>query len=253
MVRTWLFDFDNTAFLTFDPPPGGIGVTQAYELAIDEVLGSRALTEYRRQGGLRNRAPSEVVQELQPRRSLDTIAPLAERLVQAKLSHLVHQIGQPVGGGFWPLPCNGFVPFWHWLFAQNIRTGVISSGHTAFIEQVFQLHGLERPDVIVSDDDVRGRRNVRPQWLQKPGTFMVTLARRRLALEYGESRDSLARDKPGIIYFGDDAVKDGQLARAAGIRFGHFKPGCEEEAVEEEFCFPSWSCVPGLVAAPFPL
>jgi hypothetical protein len=244
MAQTWLFDFDNNAFWTATPPRGGIGVAAAYELAVDEVLGARALTAYREGGGLRNRTPSEVVQELVPDRSYSEISELAEQLVAVKLSHLVNQIGLPVGDSFWPTPCDGFVSFWRWLAKQEIRTGVISSGHTAFIEQVFQLYSLRLPDVIVSDDDIRRRHYASLRWRVKPGTFQFTLARLRLAREYGESRTSPSfHDKSSITYFGDDALKDGGLAQAAGVCFGHFDPQASVEVTADGFRFPSWKWV----------
>lgn len=245
MAQTWLFDFDNTAFLTAAPPgEGGIDVATAYELAINEIFGTEILTAYRKAGGLRNRGPSEVVQELAPGRSSSEVSQLAEQLVAAKLSHLIDQIGLPVGGGFWPMPCEGFLPFWRWFAKQDIRTGVISSGHTAFIERVFQLYDLQPPRVIVSDDDVRRRHYANLRWRVKPGTFQLTLARLRLADEYGESPKSASfHDKSGIIYFGDDALKDGGLARAAGVRFGHFDPQVSAEVTTGGFRFPSWEWV----------
>ena len=57
-------DYDETQFHTFDPAPEGIGVNEAYELAIAQVLGPYALDEYRRQGGHNNRTPSEIVESL---------------------------------------------------------------------------------------------------------------------------------------------------------------------------------------------
>lgn len=249
MTQTWLFDFDNTAFLTFTPPEGGIGVSEAYESAIHEVLGGKALASYLNNGGLRNRGPSEVVRELRPLQTAGQIAQLSEQLVAAKLHHLVDQIGTPVGGSLWPVPCTDFLAFWRCLTESDIRTGVISSGHTAFIEQVFQLHGLPLPEVIVSDDDIRQRHSVSLQWRTKPGTLQFTLARRRLALDYGEGLQSASfHDKRGIIYFGDDAGKDGRLALAAGVRFGYFNPQCSKmESIAGGFQFASWKWVQDLL------
>ncbi|HUC87358.1 MAG TPA: hypothetical protein VMR75_03510 [Candidatus Saccharimonadales bacterium] len=244
IVQTLLFDFDNTAFWTSQPPPGGIDVEQAYILAVEEVLGEEALAVYLKNGGLRNRAPGEVVQELLPRRDGLAIAQITDRLVATKLSHLTRQIGLPIGDSFWPAPCDGFLSFWRWLSGEDIRTGVISSGHTAFIEQAFLLYSLKLPDVIVSDDDIRKRHYANPQWRSKPGTLAFTLARRRLALEYGESLKSAAfHDKSRITYFGDDAEKDGRLAEAAGVRFGHFDPQASAAVTAFGFRFPSWKWV----------
>jgi FMN phosphatase YigB (HAD superfamily) len=63
-IKLAFFDFDGTIANTFEKPPGGVDVTRAYEIAMQEVFGDPALAEYQRLGGLRNRAPGEVVSEV---------------------------------------------------------------------------------------------------------------------------------------------------------------------------------------------
>jgi hypothetical protein len=113
-----------------------------------------------------------------------------------------------------------------------------------FIERSFQVHGLQLPEVIVSDDDVAKRGHVSLDWRVKPGTFQLTLARTRLARLHGESLTSPSfHDRSGFIYFGDDDAKDGGLARAANICFGHYDPQASVAKTADGFRFPTWKYV----------
>lgn len=57
-------DFDGTQARTFEPTPDGIGVNEAYRLAIGTVMGERALATYIRSGEHRSRTASEIVASL---------------------------------------------------------------------------------------------------------------------------------------------------------------------------------------------
>lgn len=59
-------DFDGTVANTFSAPSSGIGVCEAYMYAVEETFGLAALEKYVAEGGLRNRAPVEVVRQLAP-------------------------------------------------------------------------------------------------------------------------------------------------------------------------------------------
>ncbi|HMS50010.1 MAG TPA: hypothetical protein PKA02_01045 [Candidatus Saccharibacteria bacterium] len=54
-------DFDGTQARTFERTPDGIGVNEAYRLAIGTVMGERALATYMRNGEHRSRTASEIV------------------------------------------------------------------------------------------------------------------------------------------------------------------------------------------------
>ncbi len=58
------FDYDNTIGDTFKPSPNKIGVLQAYEFAIESIFGPLGLKAYNQIGGLQNRAPGELVENL---------------------------------------------------------------------------------------------------------------------------------------------------------------------------------------------
>lgn len=245
-MPAWLLDFDGTAFETRTPPMGGMGVPEAYEQAVTEVLGAPALQRYQEAGGLRNRAPSEVVRELFPDYELSEVNGLTDQLVVAKLKRLSPQVGMPMGdGGHWPPPCDRFLDFWKSLSEYSdvglACTAIVSSGHTELIERIWRFYGLRLPDVIVSDDTMRVLQRP-PEELIKPDPYMLNLAIQLLREKLGEKArglsDGLHQD---VWYCGDDLRKDGEMARRAGVRFGHFDPESSSGLTSDGFQFSSWS------------
>jgi hypothetical protein len=243
-VKLWLSDFDSTAFDTFRPPQTGLGVDEFYFASIGRIFGEAALAAYLERGGLRNRSPGEVVQELMPGADFTEVGRWTDRLIAVKLSLQLEQIGRQKDGSLWPEPCAGFTEFWRaldrYVQAGRVATGIISSGHTAFIEKAWDLHGLSRPGLIVSDDDCR--RLARPsnakQWV-KPGTQPILYARRRLA---AINRMGVP-PWPEVRYFGDSLAKDGRMAEKVGAWFGHFDPQCRPRASRFGAQFPDWRWV----------
>ena len=239
-----VFDFDGTAFDTFAPPPGGIGVKEAYELAVEELFGVRGLQFYRDAGGLQNRSPREVVTDIVMRygegreglfthllhflrdnggrmraftttKKLEssftraTVYPIvAEMLVCLKLERLMNQIGTPMeDGALWPPPVFGFIEYWRKIVSmQGMRTLIISSGHEGFITKVFKLYDLPLPDTMVTDDDTRHLSIP----MSKPDEGLVSLGLNRLSIDPSDLE---------IALFGDDPNKDGKLASNAGVPF----------------------------------
>lgn len=59
-----IFDFDNTIAETFLMSPGVLNVEKAYEQTIADIFGQEGIKVYYKMGGLKNRAPSELVHEL---------------------------------------------------------------------------------------------------------------------------------------------------------------------------------------------
>jgi hypothetical protein len=240
----WLLDYDGTAFRTFTPPAGGVDVEGAYEKAVSEVFGDRALGRYRATGGLQNRAPIEVVRSLRPGAKPGELREGTDKLVKAKMAVLMGQVGLHSDGTIWPQPCAGFVSFWHelsrYVAAGRLHTGIISSGHEPFISRTWRLYGLRPPSVIVSDDDARAMATERDaeQWV-KPGILPWRLALRRLADLDGGFRPKAA----ALKYFGDNSAKDGGMAAAAGVWYGHFDPKCQPRLTVYGAEFPDWSWV----------
>ncbi|MCK5413676.1 MAG: hypothetical protein KAI57_04890 [Candidatus Pacebacteria bacterium] len=64
MISNFVIDFDGTIADTLTRNPNSIGVDEGYEYAIRIIFGEEGLTAYRKIGGLKNRAPTELVKEL---------------------------------------------------------------------------------------------------------------------------------------------------------------------------------------------
>ncbi|MCA9363695.1 hypothetical protein KC727_00555 [Candidatus Kaiserbacteria bacterium] len=237
-------DFDGTIVDTFNPPPGGMGVSEAYKQTIQDIFGDGALDKL---GGFRNQAPVELSKLLRDvlgaerfasraqqyhtvhRKALDAVMPeevgakidwraesviaaVAEVIVRRKLELLFPNIGIDLGdGNRWPQLMPGFKRFW--VDLQNRREllpAILSSGHDVFIRRVFELHELLPPEIIISDD--RMRQN--DLCLYKPNMRlweMVLSAVRDLGYLPVDS-----------VYAGDSREHDGGLARNAGIPFVQF-------------------------------
>ncbi len=285
------FDFDGTAAMTFELGPDGIGVHEACAMTVDAIFGDRGLRIYQGQGGLMNRAPIEVVSSLleaQPRlirqahrfytrHSLglngfvpadmgcqldwetDRLCTIAELFVRQKLAYLMKQIGEPLPDGQpWPRPTRGFRSFWESACRAKadgwpIDLAIISSGHHCFIERTFNAWSLPLPDIIVTDDSIRGQLfPIDPERRVKPALFPYLLARRQWHLRCnGDGRQD---ERSRVIYFGDDRSKDGAMAQAAKIPFGWFNPSGHLAAhCEYGFPFRDWRTIADHLERSLPL
>lgn len=147
-------DFDGTLARTFDPSPSGIDVNEAYAYAVKSIFGKAGLEIYAMLGGLKNRAPSELITELlqnehqgqlverarnffqKKKKLLNIVIPpgkgaplewksdelwdprgtITEILVRCKLSRLMTEIGTMTScGSKWPEPCKGVMEFVNFL------------------------------------------------------------------------------------------------------------------------------------------
>lgn len=238
--RLFAHDFDGTSHLTGEPAPNGMTVPFAYEHAVEKVLGDDALGWYREEGGLRNRAPFEVVQQLLPEADTDTQRQKTEDLIEAKLSVLLNQVGMRIDDTFWPRLNPGFRRLWMPASAEpTITTGTVSSGHEKFIRRAFDVHDLEAPDVFVTDDDMRPLLALLPSELcVKPSRLLLDLvhakwlARSGNAAEVMDDLEALQTSRERILYAGDDYKKDRMLAKNAGVRFIHIEAARPEAAFE---------------------
>ncbi len=239
-------DFDGTAARTFDESPNHMTVGKAYDLAVAEVLGKEAQKNFVAEGGHKNRTPSEIVTGLIGKSSNELI----EQLVTVKMNYLLSEIGPE-----WPKPCVGFIDFWEKLSQlkqeTNIRTAIISSGHTAFIKKTFQVWNIEEPDYLVTEDDVRPRKY--PKGLEnrfKPGTLQLAIAHRDWLMDTMDRsyrQEDAVGSKRYMFYIGDDKVKDHGLAEKAKIGFGLFRQGYPFEYREDGFVFGDWITVASLL------
>jgi len=198
-----VFDFDGTAFRTFEPSPNGIDVENAYKLVVGKVFGEEGLKGYQNVGGLGNRAPSELIKLLLANdesgilqeKALGLMATkvegkniaqtnaedaIIEFCIEEKVSILEAEIGTVFPNGeMWPRPTEGFLRFWKQVQTINkeglvdIKTAFVSSGHKNFIEKTFKARELELPNFLITEDNVRERkypleitRRVKPGQLQ---------------------------------------------------------------------------------------
>jgi len=275
-----------------------MNVHQAYSQSIQEIFGADALHFYQQKGGLKNRANSEVVSDLlqydpslsiRTKRYLETHGQqlgrfiplrkkislewnernpakvLGELLVCRRLSLLLECIGETFADGTpWPRPCEGFTSFWtkiQQLKEQggSIDTALISSGHISFIEKTFEVWGLSMPDILITDDDIRGlnvptemERRVKPGLLPFALAHQSWLRKRGLLGEnFSVYRATVERDR--IVYLGDDVKKDGGMAMGAHVKFGHFNSTKTDIHLLDNgnFTFSDWSTLTPFIEETF--
>lgn len=217
-------DFDGTVAQTFEKSPSGIGVHEAYDHAIDEVLGPSAVDKYHSDGGLRNRSVVEVVKDLSPESLEFDLDLLVSKLTVSKLAVLMGEIGTRFDdGAIWPRPTNGYLVLLEELLAvkndgRQIDTMIISSGHEAFIRLVYEKWSVQQPDYVVAQDRLvyLGLGNE-----AKPSRKIMDAAIKTWADDYEADADNSDHIKSRVVYVGDDDTKDGDMARDSGVEFFH--------------------------------
>jgi hypothetical protein len=222
-------DFDGTIAQTFQKSPNGIGVDEATEIAVDQLFGPSNADTYKKNGGLRNRAPLEVVQELSPGVSNQEIETLLTGLIVNKLDILTAEIGTRFNdGSIWPRPVAGYVEFLENLEharteGQYIDSLILSSGHEAFIKKIYSAWNVQEPDYITAQETTvqHGLGHV-----VKPDSTLMKLAHTIWAESYGIRPSFIGFQvmKGRTVYVGDDDTKDGQLARNSGVTFALIDP-----------------------------
>ena len=231
-------DFDGTIADTFEQDSARdiFGVDEAYRVAVEETLpdDKDALKRYEDQGEHRNRTPAEIIESLVPDRSQKEQKVLTGKLIVAKLDVLEGQIGKPLSdGALWPRPQPGFIEYSDTVSKINasgeyIDQAIISAGHASFIEKCLDLYGVSRPEIMITDETIRGLNSrLSSEKLTKPEIAPFMLAKFQWLLLYGltEAPKGLAPHVNNrISLIGDSEPKDGGLARNAGIEFFHVNP-----------------------------
>lgn len=272
----FLMDFDGTIANTFEPSPKKFGVNEAYEFAVKEIFGEEGLITYQAIGGLKNRAPIELVSAILAQKPklieeakkiilqkpneaklfLDKDCfkkTITEILVQFKLEKLLKQIGTKFSDEkTWPQPYEGIPEFFKKISdinkegKINIDIGIISSGHTKFIEKTFSLWKIPCPELLVTDDDIRTR--LYPEEKErriKPSSFLFALMHQKWLKKQGINSQNFdfkfAEDMhEKVFYIGDDFEKDGGLAQEAHILFCWFNSEYTEgEEGNKKICYHS--------------
>ncbi len=156
---------------------------------------------------------------------------VTEMLVGRKLHYLLDEIGQSgEDGEMWPQPCGGALDFLKIageLHEQGypLDVAIISSGHDSFIEKSLDVWNVPKPQILVTDDDIRPR--TYPLELErrvKPGQIPLALAHLKWLKQQGLlHEDSLVvqegkETKTRIAYIGDDIEKDLLMAHRGKVR-----------------------------------
>lgn len=223
-------DFDGTKFLTSELGKGILTVSDAYAEGIDTVLGAEYADAFTQTGGHHHRTPAEIVADLCPDMTQSEVENISVALIAAKISLLTEQIGKPLhDGALWPRPTDGLVSLWeqvsdHNDANDNITTAELSAGHTPFIKKTYDVHGLEQPDLILTDDflvDELDMGAIPAQKRAKPETLLLEVASALWLkkIESSSGEDALTQAKGSTIYTGDSIEKDGGLAQNYGVTF----------------------------------
>lgn len=183
------FDFDGTIANTFEPSPRGIDVSTAYQLAIRNIFGQIGLRIYEDHlGGLKNRAPRELVLEilrvaeeksvpflLREDTISDPVGILTRRLVYKKLAFLLGEISLQ-----WPHLYEGAEEFFRAVENQElpVEVAIVSSGHDEFIQKVFEVNGLVPPRNLVTSDLIESLKEPK-RVLYKPAPYQLARAHHR--------------------------------------------------------------------------
>lgn len=281
-----VLDFDGNVANTFAQSPNGIGVNEAYQGAIETIFGKHGLEVYRQLGGLKNRAPEELIglilrecsnsenflnsakkclankcaklEGLVPegkgasmvwsRNNSERICTIAEMLVRLKLNILLEEICSD-----WPLACKDFVSFISVVnkikdTGINVSLAILSSGHDKFIKKTFSTWGIDMPAVMVTDDDMRGRTYPKKTKDRvKPSPFLFDLVQSRWqGIELTNQTELAIEARGRMMYFGDDPNKDGLLAKNSGVPFGLYDPDNHHSGTEK-----TYSCNPDIVLSIF--
>ena len=235
-------DFDGTVAQTFEKSPNGIGVSENYVLAIESLFGVKAIDQYLENGGLRNRAPIEVVQELAPDATGDELDQLLGLFIDTKLSISMEQIGTRFpDGNVWPRPTAGYLGLRERV--EEARSAglliddlVLSSGHEPFIRKTYKAWSVGLPTHIVDEEAIRQQAVGLPiEQLVKPSPVLMDVAHNTWRQGYGlpAVSDYSPSERDRIVYIGDDPAKDGELAKNSGVDFVLLEAGRSEATWEE--------------------
>ena len=221
-------DFDGTVAQTFEKSPSGVGVHEAHELTVETMFGVKALDHYIDGGGLRNRAPVEVVQDLAPDAKGDELDQLVSRFIDTKLGVLMGEIGTRFSdGSVWPRPTGGYLGLRERIEEARdngllIDDLILSSGHEPFIRKTYQAWSVGEPTHIVAEETIRQLALALPiEQLVKPSPVLMDVAHNMWRQGYGlnSTSEPALDERDRIVYVGDDPVKDGELAKSSGVDF----------------------------------
>ena len=238
-------DFDDTTNLTSERSPELLTVDQASVLALTTILDATTAANYSESGGHGGRTPAKIIADLHPDMTEDEVQAYTAQFVTEKMALLSQQIGTVLpDGALWPRVTDGFADCWNKLGENNpgcVTTAVLSAGHEPFIHASFDLHGLNRPDILVTDDllidlmCLAGQPIPGPKERGKPSPYIMDAAIGLWLERFGvdPTTTSIHRSEQ-ILFVGDSVEKDGGLAQNTGAAFMH---------LEHEMARETWQAV----------
>ena len=232
--RMWSSDYDETQFRTIsEASPNGLGVNEAYEMGISELFGIEPLKRYLDFGGHMNRTPAQIIVDSIPDMEPNEQTDAEKLLIGYKITALLDQVGAILPDGTrWPRPTAGFIDHMRELeVAQEagaaIQTSIISAGHAEFMLATYDLWDLPYPDILITDDVLQQEgTSLAPEQRAKPAPFPMEVVKRKWLGESLEEIDDTVVCRR-IIYTGDDATRDGGLAKNSRVRFVQIVPTAE--------------------------
>ena len=196
----------------------------------------------RRYSSLEKLVPKEFDLPLQYHQGSDRHDFMTEVFVRVKLEILFAEFGSNLPGGKrWPAPMDGLAELFEAVGEVNrrvtgnqrtpIKFGILSSGHTLFVKRCFKLWRIPKPAFIFTDDNTRGWSHLTAAERSKPnGLLLSAFIEGWSSMESGRKSGShfdlskLAGYKRRMLYFGDDPVKDRNLATKNGVPFFLYDP-----------------------------
>lgn len=282
------FDFDDTVAKTREKGPNGIGVNEAYNLAVVGVFGERGEQLYNNElGGLRNRAPTELVKQLldldknllktaenffyENVERLLAIFPekideskihadvddnqlidlLTWMLVAEKCSYLSSEIGKELtSGDIWPRPCTGFIDFYKYI--NEINKQGKTKIDTAIISSghtEFIKRTFNVYGLSVPDYLITDDEMRKINLPVSRKTKPGTYPFMRAHKSWIENTGVARFDKDRMIYFGDDPNKDGLMAKNCRVVFGNYNDdlGSTFSKTTSGCCFGDWNLIKDLM------
>lgn len=238
-------DFDGTKFLTSEQGPGIVTVSEAYRYGLEQLIDSPTAERFWQQGGHQHRTPAEIVGSVCPDMKRAEVEVTAKRLIAAKINILSDQVGAPLPDSTpWPRPTTGFPQFWEQLSVRKesdpdyVVTADLSAGHVPFIEKAYAVHGLESPDMIITDDllvEDYDMGDTPPEERAKPAPLLLDVARCLWLHRLGTNLSTIDPEviNRQIIYTGDSEEKDGGMAVNGGVEFVLLDPEISQQNWQE--------------------
>jgi hypothetical protein len=161
---------------------------------------------------------------------------MGEIFVRVKLGFLFSEVGSAFSDeSQWPRPMDGLQEFLEAVAEVNCERceecyeiAILSSGHDQFVRHCFEMWGFALPLVIVTDDDLRPMTHLTVEQRSKPSSLLLHLLVKKWDEVRSQRRGFTSQnfeDRVRMVsFFGDDVVRDGQLALNNGVPFWLYDP-----------------------------